>query len=331
MPTGPGRSFVVSDAKTGDELLSVATTKGGSVNTAVAMSRDGAFLAVAANEFTGKSRGTVRTYTSGVITVWDLKTKKVKWKVSGVEEEKTARIGVRPSLKGDVNCLAFSPDASRLAAMGKSLQIFTLIPDKEIPGSLLGEASPTGFAKGGYTGEDNFQWLPDNKSLIYQLGRDILMLDPNAGNKQDQFTLHYPARPAPEPSDNKLPPPDSGIPGAGNLEGWHEHQIIMSTDGSRLAAHIIGSDEREKERKNAVVIWDVPAHQKIGFLALPPQVATLQKSPRNIAGASDRGRSVKIALSGDGKRLAVADASGEIRVFDVAQIVANTKKDSPIP
>jgi hypothetical protein len=255
-PSGP--SFRVWDGKTGKELFAVpALATYGSEFTAVAMSPDGAYLALASNEWTGKAKGVQRQYVGGNITVWDLKAKKVKWKVPGVEEEITARLNASPVLKGAVGRLAFAPDATRLAAAGDKLRVFALDADKEAPQAAV---------PGAWVNDGLLQWLSGGKAIVLRQGREITVVDPQTGAGKGNFSLNYPRRPAPKPAGNRLPtpePPENAVP-----EGWDEHQIVLSADGSRLAAHGIREHEKEKTRNNAVVVWDVVGRKRLGLLKL---------------------------------------------------------------
>jgi WD40 repeat protein len=324
--TAAGHSLRVWDGKTGDERFAVPALPYGSLFTAAALSPDGAYLALASNEWSGKGRGTMRQYAGGIVTVWDLKAKKVKWKVSGVDEEIVARLGQDPYLKGHVSRLAFSPDATRLAAVGNALRIFALEPDKEVPAAVVRDVA---------AGSGHLQWLADGKALVLQERRDVAVLDPKTGERKDRFTLLYPRRPAPKPAGNRLPPPEPQETDA--PEGWLEHQITLSADGSRLAAHILREHEKDKVRNNAVVVWDVPSRRRIGVLPLPDDTynpkdkVLIQRFGPPLLLQTGRGSDLRIALSGDGKRLAVGDAAGVVRVYDVAQIAANTKEDGTKP
>jgi hypothetical protein len=318
--TAKGQTLRVWDGTTGNELLAVPPLKYGSDYTAAALSPDGAYLALSGYEWTGRSNGTLRFYTVGAITVWDVKAQKEKWKVPGVADKDEARTFSPPSFQTSVNRLAFSPDGSRLAAVGHALRIFALEAGKDVP---------TVVVEGQGGGDGTFEWLSGGKALVFQNGRDLWPIDPKTGTRKLGFTLTYPRPPPPKPVGNLLPlpqGPETAVP-----EGWDEHQIVLSANGSRLAAHVIREHEKEKFRNNAVILWDVAARRRVGAYKLPddtyhPGTVVIRQllAPPILLGTGHES-DIRIALSGDGKRLAVADETGSVRVYSTAQIEAHTK------
>jgi WD40 repeat protein len=326
--TSNGQSIRVWDGTTGNELFTPPPLKYGSSYTGLALSRDGASLALADYEWSGRSNGTLRFYTVGRIRVWDLKTQKEKWNLPGVPGEDHASLDRGPSFQTTVTRLAFSPDGTRLVAVGNNgLRIFALEEGKDMP---------TVTAPGERGGDEaHFDWLSGGAALVFQTGRDITLLDAKTTKKIDSFTLTYPRPPPPKPMGNLLPlpqGPDTAVP-----DGWNEHQITLSADGSRLAAHVIREHEKEKRRDNAVILWDVRAQRRVGVYKLaddtfnPGTVVIKQLLAPPILLGTGHGSDVRIALSGDGKRVAVADGTGTVRVYSTAQIEARTRQTDPKP
>jgi WD40 repeat protein len=324
--TENGQTFQAWDANTGNLLFTAPTLRDGSSYTAVALSRDGTYLALTGYEWSGRSNGTLRYYTVGTIVVWDVRTQKEKWKVPGVPGEDTARTFSPPSFKTSVSRLAFSPDGDRLAALGEGLRIFALEASTDVPKVVV---------KGSEKRDGRLEWLSGGKYLVAQSGRQIFPLDPNTGNWKVGFTLAYPRPPQAKPMGNLLPLPQG--PETEAPEGWAEHQIVLSADGSRLAAHGIREHEKEKMRNNVVVLWDVPAQRRVGAYKLaddnfnPGTVVIKQLIAPPILVGTGHGSDLRIALSGDGKRLAVADAEGAVRVYSTAQIEAHTRQADSKP
>jgi WD40 repeat protein len=326
--TTSGQSIRVWDGTTGNEVFAPPQLKYGSAYTALALARDGTSLALADYEWSGRSNGTLRFYTVGRIRVWDLRTQKEKWTLPGVPGEDHASLNRGPSFKTTVTRLAFSPDGTRLAAVGPNgLRIFALEDGKDTP-AVTAPNEP-------YTDEAHFDWLSGGTALVFQSGRDITLLDAKTTRKIDRFTLTYPRPPPPKPAGNLLPLPQG--PETDSPEGWNEHQITLSADGSRLAAHVIREHEKEKMRNNAVILWDVAAQRRVGVYKLPDdtfnpgmQVIKQLLAPPILIGTGHES-DVRIDLSGDGKRLAVADETGTVRVYSTARIEARTRQTDPKP
>jgi WD40 repeat protein len=364
-----GGSFRVWDAGTGNELFATPRIRFRDNYTAVALSPDGAYLAIAANEALPLHvsdprppgnvppgvRGLGRTgpsgaidprppgnvpppqqYSGGQITVWDLTAQKAKWKIPGVTAIQT------PLVKGQVDWLAFAPDGRRLAAQaepsvffdysGQKLRVFPLEPNQEEPTATVSVVSP---------GRGEFIWLSDGKSLALRNHRQISLGDPQTGKFHEAFTLNYPRGPKDPQTgrfDETVIQTDRDLPTL-IPSGWNEHQITLSADGSRLAAQLIREHVKEKVRNNCIVIWDVASRSLIGVFQLPddtynPQTNLIRQNPfpgiefTPILRETGHGSDLRIALSGDGKRLAAADAAGVVRVYKVAEIAAKTKIDS---
>lgn len=95
--------------------------------TAVAVSPDGMYLAIASNELEDSANANQVAFRIGDIEVWDVKARKLKWKLTG-EKDKSPTT----TRKGFVEQLAFSPDGSQLAVYGKDgLRIFLLQAGKQ--------------------------------------------------------------------------------------------------------------------------------------------------------------------------------------------------------
>jgi hypothetical protein len=99
--------------------------------------------------------------------------------------------------------------------------------------------------------------------------------------------------------------------------GWHEGSTVLSADGSRFAGHYHRAVETKKLIEHGIVVWDTRGHKVLGVLALPGE--PMNPAPK-IPELGDTTAGIRIALSGDGARLAASDGQGAIHVYDVSKI-----------
>ncbi|WP_020474613.1 WD40 repeat domain-containing protein [Zavarzinella formosa] len=312
------RAGSVWDANTGEVSFSVPPLGVGSRYTAASLSPDGAYLALASDEWTGKSKGTVRSYLGGVITLWDLKTRKIKWQTEGIPEEAEAVAssetgkGLPGILKGRVNSLEFSPDSNRFAAYGQGLNIYS--PDAgKVPLKPPGDVVI----------EELMQWRPDGKTFLIHQSNGIAVYNPQTGKSTVVFSPKYPARPAPKPAGNKLPSPydaDSLPP------DWHADMDVFSRDGSRYLSFVWFDDNAARVRRNRVFVWDIADKSLVGLFQLPDEPYDLGKPAPKPAGKNapirkpNLERIVPVSVSADGKKVAIGGAGGVTRIYDVSAV-----------
>lgn len=203
-----------------------------------------------------------------------------------------------------------------------------------------------------------FQWLA-NGTLLKQKETAFVYLDAATGKVKEWFDLAdakpakpdpvEPPRPAPKPAPRpvakrppiKRPAPPKPAPQTQPAEPLVEDaQLLGLVEFSSLSAQAksLAVLYRQESDEFAVAIWDVAARHQRGVLKLPvepfgkgglPKGAVMVGpnvfvTPNRKPGEpiDTRRGSFPIALSPDGKHLAVPDRYGVIHVYDVAQIEA---------
>ncbi len=305
------------DATTGKPIgKNFAPPRPGEFTTA-ALSPDGRWLATVYNAMvTGEKSSPLKPFQVGQIEVWDLRDHKVAWKVPGVSHQ--GRVTWTDSL-------AFAPDGNRLVHFrsgpgGPSSEAMNVTPDRRgAPTTRLnvlqleaGQESPTITTidaplapVGGIV-----EWLSGGKVFVLRNGRSFEVIHSDTNAVQPPDSLPIPMKQQPPISDAAELPRD-----------WFEPQAGLSADGSRFAAHFVRHREETRVRENFVTIWDSRARTVLGSLQFPDESLDPKRADRPVGYNSLMGFTAqRIALSGDGHRLAVSDRTGVVRVYDVSEI-----------
>lgn len=298
------------------------------------MSPDGKSFAVGLNT-KGRNVGggsTELVDDSGKLTVWDLESLKLKWTVPGIRTVSNAERHP-PS----VSTLTFSPDGTRLGA--------AYAGSYSTPGVLKLWSTETGKETATFQGAEGLEsfndwpnqlrWLPDGKTLIVGTLTYIESWETAKEQRKDSFNLIVPrAEPKVEPGKyappvhTKTDPKKPALPFTGNRGIVRS---LLSADGNLLVNYgaILKEDAKLFTQKTKLEIWDVNARGRVGILELPDEPAT-----RNAFTSTFRIQDSLfmaqqdhcIALSRDGKTLAIGDRQGVVRLFEVAQIKGNIRE-----
>ena len=123
----------------------------------------------------------------------------------------------------------------------------------------------------------------------------------------------------PRPGPTRLPPPDTtaeDVP-----QNFRGPRTALSADGTRFALYLQVARDAKRVVENRVVVWDVGTRKLLGRVRLPDEPYSLYKGHAPWGWKKDATEpSSALALSGDGKRVAVSDAVGTVRVYDTSQI-----------
>jgi hypothetical protein len=318
------KGYEAWDATTGRAIGSRIAPAGLGEFTTAAVSPDGKYLATVFNARFTKDVVPSGSYLVRELAVWDLQAHQVKWKLPGATH--TGKVTWE-------DALAFSPDGGRLAfairggrngpssesttkahpdqpdANLSKLKMLTLDEGKQEPAvAVLEMVVPL---KG-----RTLQWLSGGKFLVSLGGPLFEVRDPATGKLKAEFHLGFPPPKQPKAAGKTVPlgkpSPDEGPA----PEDWYGVQSALSADGSRLAAHFYHKfRDKVKDWQNWVVVWDVRNRKVLGVVALPD-------TPRPPPGLSSSNRSldIRIALSGDGSRLAIGGPRDAVGVFDISMI-----------
>ena len=212
-----------------------------------------------------------------------------------------------------------------MAVAGDTLRVYTLETGKEVPKATAPVPTPA-----------NFQWKANGNELLFRDER-VGVMNPDLGKQRTLFTPKYPHPPLPKLTSNKLPAPDT--PDSSPAPEWDEDGTVLSEDGTRLLGFILRDNSATKVRNHSVVVWDVPTGRLLGTVALPdePYVPGVPRvrgaAPLKPNGARKTAQLVpnekkheRFAVSEDGKRVAIGDAAGVVRVYDIA----NPKTDGGV-
>jgi WD40 repeat protein len=338
----------VWDGATGKARGVIAPKDGGL--TAAALSPDGASLAVAAVEPMARKLDGFGCRV-GDIALWDLKTMKLKSTLPGTVLTGSGYYliaAMRSPLW--VEALAFSPDGTHLAALGggKGDPRTKVVPDRpqvKLWELKTGRVTARLSAAEGFMAGDSppLEWLADGKTLLLRWGTALEVWDTSKEEPAKAFSLT--GLPVELPADKSSPQPE--LPGThlslgdGNGASLAEFEgpSVLSADGTRLAVQMVRVYPMAKPPtlESEVVVWDVAARRPAGAVKLevPPSRFKLLA---NVVKASDgklmrryQGFRVPIALSPDGKLLAIADQTdphvlsapeGPVRVYDVSKLSA---------
>jgi WD40 repeat protein len=315
------------DATTGREIGSrIAPARTGEFTTA-AVSPDGRYLATVFNSEITIDRSLAHPFLVREVAVWDLQAHQVRWKLPGV------------TTSGRVtwsDLLAFSPDGKKLAfAINGSggptsestkkahpdrpdanltrLKILTLEEGKQEPAVAILE---TGLPFKG----NSLQWLSGGQFIVARGtgpdGRLLEVHDPATGQRKATLNLQPPSPTPPRAGGNPHALPGQPPRTMDAAEGWYEVQSVLSPDGSRFASHFYHAfDDPAKQWQNRVVVWDVRGRKVLGVIALPDEAP----APARFR-YSTPCRDIRIALSGDGRRLAVGGPRDAVAVYDIAKL-----------
>lgn len=323
------RGYQTWDAATGKEIgAAVAPARLGEYSTA-AVSPDGKYLATVFNAEVYIESSSTRPFLVRQLDIWDVKAHKVKWRVPGV-----AHLG-RVSWDDSV---AFSPDGKMLVfaiigAGGPSSEERRDQPNvnqtrlKMVALEEGKDAAVTGLETNNPI-EGGLEWASDGKLLLGRDGRTLTTYDPATGRVKDRFGLGFPAPEPPKGNGNALPLPPPPPNSTDAPDGWAETHSVLSADGSRVAAHFFrGSDDVATPLQSRAVVWDVSKRKVLGALSLQDAAR-----PPALAQYDTPARGVRLALSGNGGRLAVGLPGGAVAVYDVSQIsglMTPTTGDAP--
>lgn len=221
--------------------------------------------------------------------------------------------------------LAFSPDSTRLAFFlsgsgGPSsektnptpggppvnpLRILTLEAGKDAP--TVKGYKDLRLQNGMVT------WRPG--SIMIRSHRDIELIDPATGASKTTFLLpFFPSGVQPSGKNQRpLNEFDRMLPA-----NWYKVHLVLSADGSRLAALVYHSEPKAKSMQTRIIVWDVAGRKELGRIPFDTEL-----SP----GASAYGspQTLRIAISGNGSRLAMSDGLGAIHVYDLSRLNGTSK------
>ena len=323
------KGYEAWDATTGRAIGSRIAPAGLGEFTTAAVSPGGKYLATVFNARFTKDVVPSGTYLVRELTVWDLQAHQVKWKLPGATH--AGRVSWS-------DALAFSPDGQRLAFAIESsgagpssesttktrpdrpdanvsrLKMLTLDEGKQEPAvAVLELALPLQGI--------SLQWLSGGKLLVARgngdNGRLLDVRDPVTGQRKAELYLGFPPPQQPK-ADGKtvhLPKPSPDSTYALPVD-WHPLQSVLSGDGSRLASHFYHTfEDNAKDWQNRVVVWDVRNRKVLGNIALPDEAP----GPPGFRERT-RCKDIRIALSGDGSRLAIGGPRGALGVYDLSKI-----------
>lgn len=353
------RGYQMWDAATGKAKGSLIVPQKAGEFTAAAVSPNGQYLAVLWNERAMSSPGLTKPYTVGEISVWDLQKHKVQWTLRGSSHTGNVswrealafspdgmQLAVYRSFGGPSSAAdQAAPDRPDQA--WKPLKLLTLEASKSEP-------TVTVLQKEGIPLPARLEWLSDGRSIILRDGGTFEVIDPSTGRKRDYFKIavpmpsgsapsgevaRQPGRPAEQPpiklpNGVKLPlmPPPNRFPQPDSAPDQLPDNVVaprsvLSADGSRLAIHFVYYRDKKLIIEHRVGIWDVGTRRLVGTLRLPDQDYRPSSESALHSFGIDQGWREKVrdhltalAMSGDGKRLAVSDQIGTVRVYDTALI-----------
>ncbi len=259
------------------------------------------------------------------VIVLDTSNHKVKWRLPGVAHQ--GRISWSDSL-------AFSPDGKKLALFSsgsggptsdqsgtrsnrpqgtfKSLKMLLLEDGRSVPQVVFESMG---------LGDGALLWPTRGTSLLVRADRAIGLLDPAGGQWRGSSNLPFPQGLAARLQPGYQAPPP-GIRPNDQPDGWFEPHMTLSADGSRAAAHFVYQPifPKPKARENYVVLWDVASGRVMRWIRLADEPYGPGSDPDHPAGYNSlmKFTAMRIALSGDGRKLGVSDLAGTVRVYDVA-------------
>jgi WD40 repeat protein len=336
--------FRVWDGATGIMRGVIAPKEFSEGFTAAALSPDRALFAVARVESFVKTVSGKPTHGSrvGDIAIWDMKTVKVTATLPGTDFLGAGPLDSARKSPSWVEALAFSPDGAQLAAVGGG--------EGDARGKVKLWNLKTAKVTATLKGADKFvagkgaplEWLADGKSLVLHQGTSLDVWDTAKGEHTDAFSLT--GLPLDMPMDSRTPPlpgtrPPAGDSKQGATPSEFEKQSVLSADGTRLAVQMVRVNLKAKPptMESEVVVWDVAARRPQGAVKLKVSaerlkaLATMMDLTKGRLTTPFQGYAVSIALSPDGKLLAIgsaidANVHGEfgepVRVYDVSKLSA---------
>ena len=221
--------------------------------------------------------------------------------------------------------------------------------------------------KGGIPLPARMEWPGDGGTLILRNVRAFDTFDPTTGRSKEVFKVPFPksladptdvtaqsprksATPPRTPGDSPQiasRPPPTRFPNprssADDNPGFGEIQSALSADGSRLAVYIdfVKTDAPNNNiyalgakgvTENRVAIWDVGTRRFLGIIRLPDEPYSQREQTRRATTENKaKDRPNALALSGDGQRLAVSDADGNIHVYDTTRLSGSKAVEASAP
>ena len=273
----------------------------------------------------------------------------ISWSDSVAFSPDATRLAVYRSLGDAVSAVPAPPSNDRGSNRFKPLKMLSLEPGSSTP-------TVTILEKGGIPLPARMEWPGDGGTLILRNIRAFDTFDPTTGRSKEVFKIPFPNSLTDPTGVTAQPPRESGTPprtpgnfpqigsrppptrfpsprsSADENPGFGESQSTLSADGSRLAVYLVfvKSDAPDNNinapgakgvTENRVAIWDVGTRRPLGIIRLPDEpYSQREQFRRGNTENKAKDRPNALALSGDGKRLAVSDADGNVRVYDTTRL-----------
>lgn len=318
-----GRIIVVCSASTGKPLAPPVPPPPEGRITAVAFSPDGKLFAAAnrirvveQNARGGQKGAETEKVRVGSIGVWELPGFKPLWNIP-LTRVPTPK-GIQQTDGGEVLAMSFSPDSSRLALATGLVKVVTLALGKEPSEPMV--SSPR-FAVSG----SQIAWTPNGRTLVVRSGlledgaRTIDTFDAATLERQgEQFDLKFPGR-----SDEKEK--SFRLDGDGLPIGYDLLQGRLDPRGTVLALLLCRTPKEKSDIATdmRLVLFSTRERRPIETVNLPD--ASIRKVKFADILEAD-GIKFQVALSADGKRLAIGDLDGNIRIYDEEKLAPSASK-----
>jgi WD40 repeat protein len=303
------------DASNG-RLLGPPITRGAGLFTATAFSPDGNRLAFGYDDNASVDRS-IHPSRTGSVIVWDLIEHKEKWRSPGIMV--TGRSSSTPYR---VTSLAFAPGGDRVAVQsaGKLDRILLLDPNASLPKITLVRSHPL---RSELAIPPVLFWSQDAGKIFWNAGDRFVPYDPTTFEPGDVFSLINRGAQQREPNKTAedrgraIVRPSTPKKDLDEPPGDYETKTTMSADGTTMAIFFLIDYAPPK-----VALFDVASRRRIGEIVFTdPNMAPLYPKRRatpDFEGTNDRHSLAMIALSGNGKWLAVSDHVGTTRIYGLS-------------